>query len=102
LANTLFATSVSNDSLLKQLDATIKKRTQYREEKESQIKLLKNKFAEASSAEARFDICSQLYDAYLAYQTDSAFKYITKKKELLSQLSDNKYKYDNSLTMSDS
>jgi len=97
LANTLFAASVSNDSLLKQLDATIQKRSQYRDEKENQIKLLKNKFAEASTAEARFELCSQLYDAYLAYQTDSAFKYINIKKELLSQLPDNKYKYNTQL-----
>jgi len=95
--NVLSAAPISNTALLKQLDTTIKKRAQYRDEKENQIRQLKNKFSETVSAQKRFEVCSQLYEAYLSYQTDSAFKYIREKKELLPQLPDNYYLYDTQL-----
>ncbi len=87
-------TSPDNTKLLNQLDNTIKKREKYRIEKENQINDLHNSLRQASTDEERFDIYSRLYDACIAYQTDSALQYINEKTILLSTLIDDRYYYD--------
>jgi hypothetical protein len=94
-ANALHAKmSQDNIRLLKQLDNAVKNRGKYREEKEHQISVLKNKLRQAATDEDRFEIYSQLYDACLAYQTDSVLQYIAEKTALLPALADENRRYD--------
>ncbi|MDR2913591.1 MAG: DUF6377 domain-containing protein [Tannerella sp.] len=87
-------TSPDNTKLLNQLDNTIKNRKKYRTEKENQINDLHSSLRQASTDEERFDIYSRLYDACIAYQTDSALRYINEKSALLSTLIGDRYYYD--------
>ena len=57
---------------LRALDEAIRRRPTFRAEKERTIDSLRRRFDAATSDAARFALCSRLYEAYVAYQTDSA------------------------------
>ena len=79
---------------LRALDGIIRRRTIYHQEKEHHIDSLKQRLAHATTDAARFDLCSQLYEAYVAYRTDSALKYIGEKERLLPRLTGSAYRID--------
>lgn len=88
-----------HDDLQKKLDYTIQNRKLHHAEKEERIGILKNQLRQALSDEERFELCSRLYEMYIAYQTDSALKYILEKEQLLPKLKDEKFRYDTRLNL---
>ncbi len=83
-----------NTALLETLDGKVKERQRFYIEKENCMKTLRNKLKQASSEQERFDIYSRLYNACIAYKTDSAVEYIKKQSELLSVMADEFYQYE--------
>lgn len=59
---------------LRRLDDVIRRRAAFQADKERAIDSLRRRLYSAHTDAARFDLYSRLYEAYVAYQTDSALK----------------------------
>jgi hypothetical protein len=81
----------NNALLLKDLDSAIKERKFYNEGKEKYINIRKEKLGSDISDDERFGIYSQLYEAYIAYQTDSALKFVNEQSKMLKTLTGDEY-----------
>ena len=79
---------------LRALDEAIRRRPTFRAEKERTIDSLRRRFDAATSDATRFALCSRLYEAYVAYQTDSALTCIREKERLLTHLADPRFRID--------
>ena len=88
-----------NTGRLKHLDRIINDRSRYHLAKEKEIDSLKHRLRQAVSDEERFALCSRLYEMYIAYQTDSALKYIREKEKLLPLLADSRFRYDTQMNL---
>ncbi|MBS1526995.1 MAG: tetratricopeptide repeat protein [Bacteroidetes bacterium] len=72
--------SAKTDSILTQLKTEITRGKFYDNQKEAFIRGLKVKLAATpqSNPDIRYDLCSQLYEEYKVYQSDSAYVYVQK------------------------
>ena len=79
---------------LRTLDDVIRRRAAFQADKERAIDSLRRRLYSAHTDAARFDLYSRLYEAYVAYQTDSALKLIHEKERLLPRLADPRFRID--------
>ncbi len=68
------SSGVSLDSALNVLNMEMKKREDYRRNKEERLKALKLDLRDSAS-QLNFKVANELFDEYKAYQSDSAYKY---------------------------
>jgi hypothetical protein len=88
------------DSLLIELDQTVKNHISYEKHKENRISDLKNRLAKIQSPSSiAYDLTQQLYEEYRAYQCDSALLYLNKCIEIAEYLRDNTRKYADMLQL---
>lgn len=80
-----------SDSLLRVLDRTIKERVVYAEKKDSRISELNKLLRRSTQDEQRYIICSELFDEFRAYNTDSSLYYATEKLRLAKRLGKPEY-----------
>lgn len=85
----------TNESLLKELDRTIKQKPFFHQQKERETDSIKNLLRSATTPEDKYDLYGSLYGAYLHYQADSALYYLGKRKEVIDSL--NRPDYENDL-----
>ena len=79
---------------LRALDDVIRRRAAFQADKERTIDSLRRRLYSAHTDAARFDLYSRLYEAYVAYQTDSALKLIHEKERLLPRLAEPRFRID--------
>ena len=87
-------TQTDGRAAFRALDGMIRRRATYHQEKERHIDSLKRLLTHATSDTLRFDLCSRLYEAYVAYRTDSALNYIREKERLLTRLPGTAFRID--------
>ena len=75
----LTAGSPSNESVLKTLDRVIEEKHQNVLAKEAEIAELKQRLHRASSNCEKYEICGDLFNAYLHFQADSSLFYINER-----------------------
>lgn len=63
------------DSLLMELDQTLEKRWRYQQQKEQEIDALKVLAGQTREGEELYVLYGRLFDAYLPFDTDSAYQY---------------------------
>jgi len=82
--------ATKTDSLFAQLNLELNNKKIYDQHKEASIQKLKRSLntAPPGNLQARFTICTKLYDEYKSYQYDSAYVYATKMLEISHQLND--------------
>ncbi len=69
------ASRLNLDSVLNILNREIENVDTHRRQKETHISALRNALVKATQTPERFNIASELFDEYKAYQSDSAFHY---------------------------
>ena len=84
----IFANQRPLEEVLKELDKVIERKDSYIQEKEAELSLLKESLSQAKDARLKYELCDQLFNAYLHYQADSAFLYIDRKERLATELAD--------------
>lgn len=89
------------DSLLYELDLTIKNRSQYNMIKELRIDSLKAKLTQASNAEESHKIYHRLYREYRNYNMDSALFMATKKYDIALNIGNIQYQYTASMNIAE-
>ena len=67
-------------SLLKELDRTIARKTDFQKQREHEIDKIKKQIRASSSATDKYQLYSALYGLYLHYQADSALHILKKGK----------------------
>jgi cell division protein FtsL len=67
--------STSFDSLLKELDQTLEDRWRYEVQKQQEIQALKDLLRMAEDSTDYFGLYGRLFDVYLPFNTDSAYRY---------------------------
>ncbi|GAO31841.1 DUF6377 domain-containing protein [Geofilum rubicundum] len=67
--------STAADSLLKELDQTLEERWRYENQKDEEIEALMVLADKTGDPEALFSLYGRLFDAYLPFDTDSAYRY---------------------------
>ena len=83
-ASRILAYSPSVDSILRKLDTVIENKQQNTLAKEAEIAELKNKLHSATTNREKFQICGDLFNAYLHFQADSSLYYINERIRLLN------------------
>lgn len=83
-----FADENRNEEVLRRLDAVIAHKAEYIAEKESRVEGLRLRLRSASDPRLRYQLCNDLFQEYLHYQTDSALYYVHAKQQLLPLLPD--------------
>ena len=78
-------------SLLKELDRTIARKTDFQKQREHEIDKIKKQIRASSSATDKYQLYSALYGLYLHYQADSALHILKKREELLPVLKNTQY-----------
>ena len=71
------------ESVLRELDTVVENKSHYSVEKENEIDALKSRFHHSMNPQEKYDLCGNLFDAYLHYQADSALYYVDCKEKLL-------------------
>lgn len=89
----VFGAKTQLDSLLNQLDLTIKNRPQYNLRKEQKIDSLKNRLRHSNNPEDVYNIYHRLYREYRSYNMDSALSMATHKLNLAQILKNEQYQY---------
>ncbi|MBK5720292.1 hypothetical protein JGH11_05365 [Dysgonomonas sp. Marseille-P4677] len=89
----MFGSKNQLDSLLNELDQTIKNRTQFNKIKELQIDSLKTKLTQNLNLENSYNIYHSLYKEYRNYNMDSALFMATKKYDIALGLENTQYQY---------
>lgn len=84
----------TNESLLKELDRTIKQKPLFHQQKERVTDSIKSLLRSAATPKDTYDLYGSLYNAYLHYQADSALHYLDKRKELVDSLDYPQYEND--------
>lgn len=84
----VYAESHSYDGILKELDAVIARKKEYREKHEQTIMQLKQQLAAETNASEKYALCGELFNLYLHYQADSALHYVEEKQKYASAVSD--------------
>lgn len=79
------------DSLLHQLDRTVRERALYRAQKEQQIDKLKEILKRTRSDTARFSVMDALLDEYRAYNTDTSLALAREKYRLALRIKNSAY-----------
>lgn len=79
------------DSLLRQLDRTVRERALYRAQKEQQIDKLKEILKRTRSDTARFSVMDALLDEYRAYNTDTSLALAREKYRLALRIKNSTY-----------
>lgn len=79
------------DSLLRQLDRTVRERALYRAQKEQQIDKLKEILKRTRSDTARFSVMDALLDEYRAYNTDTSLALAREKYGLALRIKNSTY-----------
>lgn len=74
------------DSLLKVLDTTVERRSEYTEQKEQLIANLKHQLSYATADEQRFNLTGKLFYLYSNYRADSAL-YLAEKRMIMADKS---------------
>lgn len=78
-----FAQTPSTEKILKELDTVIENKQQNALSKEAEIAALKKRLHQADSNREKFEICGDLFNAYLHFQADSSLFYINERIRLL-------------------
>lgn len=84
----------TNESLLKELDRTIKQKTLFQQQKERETDSIKDLLRTASSLEDQYELYGTLFSSYLHFQADSALLYLERKEVLIDSLHNPSYKND--------
>lgn len=84
----IFANHRTLEEVLKELDMVIEQKDLYLLEKEEELSVLKKRLSQEKDVRMKYELCDQLFNAYLHYQADSAFLYIDRKELLVSELDD--------------
>lgn len=84
----VFANQRPLEEVLKELDKVIERKDSYIQKKEAELSLLKERLSQEKDARLKYELCDQLFNAYLHYQADSAFLYIDRKERLATELAD--------------
>lgn len=97
----IFGTGVRTDSLLNELDRTIKNRPQYAEVKELRIDSLKKELVRSKNIEDSYKIYHRLYREYRNYNMDSAYFMATRKLDIAQTLNNEQYEYTANLNIAE-
>lgn len=84
----------TNESLLKELDRTIKQKPSFHQQKEQEADSIKRLLHATTLLEEKYDLCGSLYGVYLHFQADSALYYLEKRKQLVNSLHHPQYEND--------
>lgn len=84
----------TNESLLKELDRTIKQKPSFHQQKEQEADSIKRLLHATTLLEEKYDLCGSLYGVYLHFQADSALYYLEKRKQLVDSLHHPQYEND--------
>lgn len=76
----------STDSLLRVLDTVIIHRTYYQQKKEARLAIMQQQMHSTTSAIEQDQILTRLFEAYLPYNTDSAYQYAIRKEQLAHKM----------------
>ncbi|MDR0370608.1 MAG: DUF6377 domain-containing protein [Prevotellaceae bacterium] len=88
------------DSLLAELDQTIKSHSSYEKQKENRISDLKNRLTKVTNpSSAAYGLTQLLYEEYRAYQCDSAILYLNRCVDMAEYLRDAIRKYTDMLQL---
>lgn len=79
------------DSLLKELDRTLKEKDRFDEQKEQVIATQKELLKHSLSGEQKFGVYGKLFDEYLPYATDSALYYAYRRLDVARELGNAEY-----------
>ena len=83
LPATLLAGTPSDLPILEELDRIVRNKEEYWAKKEAEIAGLKQRLERASTAQEKYDLCGELFNAYLHYQADSSLYYVDERIRLL-------------------
>lgn len=89
------------DSLLLQLDHTIKERQSYGKEKEARIESLKELLRHTTSDEQRYGIYDRLFSEYHSYNTDSSMHVARERLFVAERLNKAEMKFDAQINMAE-
>lgn len=84
----LHANAVGEDSLLYQLEETIRTRKQYLIEKENKLKQIKQRLSTRLSTPKRYDILGELLEEYRSYNADTALDIAQQRLQLAHRMND--------------
>ena len=100
LPNILFSAN-SADSLIIRLDVVVENFQIYSNQKEGNLNRLKDLLRYTSSNQQQYEICSQLFDEYNSYKSDSALVYARKKLDIAQRLNNPRNITDAKLNLAD-
>ena len=100
LPNILFGAN-SADSLISRLDVVVENFQIYSNQKEENLNRLKDLLRYTSSNQQQYEICSQLFDEYNSYKSDSALVYARKKLDIALRLNNPRNITDAKLNLAD-
>lgn len=89
------------DSLLLQLDHTIKERQSYGKEKEARIESLKELLRHTTSDEQRYGIYDRLFSEYHSYNTDSSMHVVRERLYVAERLNKAEMRFDAQINMAE-
>ncbi len=84
----------TNESLLRELDRTIKQKTIYHQQKERETDSIKSLLRAADSLEDQYTLYGTLFGSYLHFQADSALLCLERREVLIDSLHNPSYKND--------
>lgn len=102
LVNTTYSYSfdhVNLSALYKVLDATIDSSAYFQKQKADAIQQLKDQYADAPTYQKRYDMAYRLYEAYMAYENDSALTYIQRCMDIAEHMGRNDLKAKSELKL---
>lgn len=80
--------------VLDELDEVINSKQIYELKQEERIAALKARLHGSTDVRERYELCDDLFEAYLHYQADSSLAYVNKKLELLPSLGYSEYGHE--------
>jgi hypothetical protein len=83
-----------NNSLLSELDKTIRNRVLYNDRKEDRLRLMKLQLNKPITGKETYDIYTQIFDCYKQFNNDSCLHYALKKREYAEKLHNRYYMAD--------
>ena len=84
LSSAVFSMETGNVvDVLSELDMVIETKSVYEQKKEDYITMLKGRLQQSMNNYEKYELCNELFKAYLHYQADSALVYAERKSSLL-------------------
>ncbi len=82
------------DSIERELNKTLSRKTAYDSEKVGRLNALKLQLKRAETDRERYALQKILFEAYQSYQIDSAIRYVSANEQLAYRLNDSKLQYE--------